>query len=232
MRLDHLIQKSRLVSRRDAKRLLRSEVVLLNGVRVRSGGQLVDLMVDQVTLNGVPLTLNLAPRYYLLYKPAGYVSSHRDDGYPSLFRLLELERASELHIAGRLDADTTGLLLLTDDGDWSHKITHPKSGVEKGYRVTTQQPITAEMIAALEKGVKLHGEEALTLPAKVEQLEEQVIELVITEGRYHQVKRMLAAVGNRVVALHRYQVGNITLEGLNEGEYRPLTVREQEEIVQ
>ena len=130
---------------------------------------------------------------------------------------------ADFHVAGRLDIDTTGLVLITNDGDWSHRITSPKHNKLKTYLVETQEPITEEALEQLRSGVQLHNEKDLTRPAKAEALATYSLRLSISEGKYHQVKRMLAAVGNKVVELHREQIGNIILdENLASGEYREL----------
>src|SRR5699024_5170413 len=140
---------------------------------------------DQIELNGERLIPETSPRYFVLYKPSGYVSSHRDDGHPSLFRLLDEPRVMELHIAGRLDADTTGLTLITDDGDWSHKVAHPNRKINKRYRVTLENPLTEAMIKSLATGVLLRNDPDPTLPATVEKLGDTECYLTISEGRYH-----------------------------------------------
>lgn len=231
MRLDQYLQKSCEISRKEARNLLKRESVTINGERERQGKRVIDPVSDQIELNGERLILETSPRYFVLYKPSGYVSSHRDDGHPSLFRLLDEPRVMELHIAGRLDADTTGLTLITDDGDWSHKVAHPNRKINKRYRVTLENPLTEAMIKSLATGVLLRNDPDPTLPATVEKLSDTECYLTISEGRYHQVKRVMAAVGNLVVALHRDRVGIIDLEGLSVGEYRPLTNDEIEGIL-
>ena len=134
---------------------------------------------------------------------------------------------ADFHIAGRLDIDTTGLVLITNDGDWSHKITSPKKNKFKTYLVETQEPITDDALQQLRDGVQLHNEKDLTRPAIAERLGNYGLRLSISEGKYHQVKRMLAAVDNKVVELHREQIAGIKLgEDLAAGEYRPLTAAE------
>ena len=122
------------------------------------------------------------------------------------------------------------MVLITDDGAWSHRVTHPThrtdEDIEKVYKIELARPMTSEMIDQLETGVALRGDDEITKPAQVALLSEREIELTLTEGRYHQVKRMLAAVGNHVEKLHRSQIGHLTLDGLSEGEYRPLTEAE------
>ena len=163
----------------------------------------------------------------MLNKPQGFVCSHVDDFNPTVFVLFDEVSPEKMHVAGRLDSDTTGLTLLTDDGQWSHRITSPRHVCEKVYFVETADPIVAENIAQFEAGVQLNGEEGLTRPAKLEIVGEREGVLTITEGKYHQVKRMFAAVGNRVVGLHRERVGTLELdEDLELGQYRPLTAEE------
>ncbi|PWD82905.1 pseudouridine synthase [Ignatzschineria cameli] len=229
-RLDQYLQLAMEVSRKEAGKIIRNGWITVNGEEIRARDFKVSES-DQIEIDGEPLIYSSQPRYFMLYKPAGYVSSHRHDGHISLFKLLENERALErLHIAGRLDADTTGMVLITDDGAWSHRVTHPtdraSDDIEKVYEIELARLMSSEMVAQLEAGVELRGDDLITKPAKVEILSEREIRLTLTEGRYHQVKRMLAAVGNHVERLHRSQIGHLTLDGLREGEYRPLTEAE------
>ena len=151
-----------------------------------------------------------------------------DETYPSLLHLIDVDRAFDMHIAGRLDADTTGLVLITDDGRWSHNIISPKKQCEKVYRVWIRNPLKDDTAEKFTAGVQLQGEDSLTRPAKLEKIDEQEVLLTITEGKYHQVKRMFAAVGNKVVGLHREQIGPIKLADLPLGEWRYLTQTEVE----
>jgi 16S rRNA pseudouridine516 synthase len=128
---------------------------------------------------------------------------------------------------GRLDIDATGLVLITDDGDWSHRVTSPRHKVPKSYRVTLENPLSEEAAASLRAGVALRNEPRRCAPAELERLADNVWRVTITEGKYHQVKRMFAAVGNRVLALHRERIGNVALDPeLAPGEHRPLTADE------
>ena len=132
--------------------------------------------------------------------------------------------AHKLHAAGRLDIDTTGLVLMTDDGQWSHRITSPRHHCEKTYLVTLESPVADDTAEQFARGVQLHNEKDLTKPAVLEVITPTQVRLTISEGRYHQVKRMFAAVGNHVVELHRERIGAIKLDDdLEPGEYRPLT---------
>ena len=233
-RLDQFLQLALGISRKEAGKAIRNRWVNVNDTLITQRDFKVTEQ-DKIEVDDEEITYSSRKRYFMLHKPAGYVSSHRHDGHISLFRLLEdNEDVDTLHIAGRLDADTTGMVLITDDGQWSHRIMRPgnhldeESDVAKTYEITLARPMTDEMISALEAGVELRGDDLLTKPAIVERLAEKEIRLTITEGRYHQVKRMLAAVGNHVEDLHRAQIGHLTLDGLAEGEYRALTDEEVE----
>ncbi|OOE71532.1 16S rRNA pseudouridine(516) synthase RsuA [Salinivibrio kushneri] len=225
MRLDKFLCETLGVTRKQAGRVLKSERVTVDGEVIKSGAVKVNEH-EEVAFEGRPLTLS-GPRYFMMHKPAGVVCSHEDAFNPTVFVLLEEVNAEKLHIAGRLDADTTGLLLLTDDGQWSHRITSPKHQCSKTYRVWLVDPISPETAPAFKEGVMLRGEKQPTLPATLEKVGDYEALLTIQEGKYHQVKRMFAAVGNKVDALHRESIGHLVLdEHLEPGEYRPLTDEE------
>lgn len=164
-------------------------------------------------------------RYIMLHKPLNTLSSNVDGDYPSLFRCIDLARAEDLHIVGRLDADTSGLVLLTDDGRWSFEIIRPEKNCPKTYRVTLRDPIASDVKAQFLVGIALQNEDKLTAPAQLEMVTEHEVLLTIIEGRYHQVKRMFAAVGNRVNGLHREKIGELTLD-ITVGDWRFLTAKE------
>ncbi|MEC6822981.1 16S rRNA pseudouridine(516) synthase RsuA [Photobacterium piscicola] len=225
MRLDKFLGTTLGITRREAGKLLRDKMIEVDGEIVRSASFSVG-DDNNVEFNGRPLRLQ-GPRYFMLNKPQGFVCSHVDDFNPTVFVLFDEVSPEKMHVAGRLDSDTTGLTLLTDDGQWSHRITSPRHVCEKVYFVETADPIVAENIAQFEAGVQLNSEKELTRPAKLEIVGEREGVLTITEGKYHQVKRMFAAVGNRVVGLHRERVGAVELdEDLEPGQYRPLTDEE------
>lgn len=225
MRLDFFIAHATGLSRREVKILLaRGEVAVDDDPRPKANLQLQP--GQAVRCRGELLSLP-GQRYLMLHKPAGVVCSTSDRDGTSVLQLLPVELRRDLHIVGRLDADTTGLLLLSSDGQWSHRITSPKSSCSKVYRVTAARPITTQMIEQLRDGVLLRGEDRPTLPAQVEQIDDCCLRLTIEEGRYHQVKRMLAAVGNHVEALHREQIGSLALDpALVPGTHRALTAEE------
>ncbi|MDW3082247.1 pseudouridine synthase, partial [Vibrio sp. 1403] len=145
------------------------------------------------------------PRYIMLYKPADFVCSHEDGYNPTAFVLLDEPKVENLHFAGRLDVDTTGLVLITDDGQWSHRITSPKHKCEKTYRVWLADAIQPDYVEKFAQGIELRNEREATLPAHLEIVNEAENEVLLTivEGKYHQVKRMFAALGNKVELLHR-----------------------------
>ncbi|GAL12949.1 ribosomal small subunit pseudouridine synthase A [Vibrio astriarenae] len=169
----------------------------------------------------------------MLYKPDGFVCSHEDGFNHTAFVLLDEPKMESLHFAGRLDVDTTGLVLITDDGQWSHRITSPKHKCEKVYRVWLADAIGDDYAEKVAQGIELRNETAPTAPAKMEIVNyaENELLLTISEGKYHQVKRMFAALGNKVEQLHREKIGQIELdESLEPGDYRFLTQQEIDSI--
>jgi len=241
MRLDKFICKSTELTRTEAKKMLKSGEVRVNGEIAKNAAMQVHENND-ITIDGQILTAR-GSRYFILHKVVDSICSNVDEVYPSVLNFIEVDKAFDLHIAGRLDADTTGLVLITDDGRWSHNVISPKKQCQKTYRVWLRNEIDDERLSELvdrfDKGLQLQGEDSLTRPAILTRVEEDdlvdeesyrsEVLLTITEGKYHQVKRMFAAVGNRVVGLHREQIGEITLGDLAPGEWRALS---EEEIAQ
>lgn len=210
MRLDKFLCKSTELTRSAA-----TEVLALGEVSVN--GSIVTEARFQVHENNSVLwrgerLIARPSRYIMLHKPLNTLSSNVDGDYPSLFHCIDIERAEDLHIVGRLDADTSGLVLLTDDGRWSFEIIRPDKLCPKTYRVTLRDPIAADVAEKFNVGVQLQNESKLTAPAMLKVINEREVLLTITEGRYHQVKRMFAAVGNRVNGLHREQIGDLQLD--------------------
>ena len=225
MRLDKLLSNASNLTRSQATKAIRQGDVLVDGVVAAKGAMKVTES-NKVTYIGV-LINEPKPRYYMLHKPEGCVSANKDKHSLTVFDYLLVPRRDQLHVVGRLDKDTTGLILATDDGQWSHRMTSPKHKQTKRYRVTLKDPITDAAKKKLEEGLLLDGEKKLTKPSVVKVLEPNVIVLSIHEGRYHQVKRMMLAVDNEVTALHREAIGNIGLDAsLAEGEWRELTAQE------
>ncbi|WP_448917525.1 16S rRNA pseudouridine(516) synthase RsuA [Haemophilus sputorum] len=226
MRLDKFIAEQTGLTRSQAAKALKSGVVSVNEEIEKSGARKVSTE-DAIHYEGELLEWLEGGQYFMLYKPQGYVCSHDDGEYPTVFQFFDYPLMNKLHTAGRLDVDTTGLVLLTDDGQWSHRITSPKHRCEKTYLVTLADPVEAFYAQQLAEGILLRGEKEPCLPAKMEILDDYNVNLTISEGRYHQVKRMFAALGNKVEALHRWRIGNIVLdESLEEGEYRALSDEE------
>ncbi|GAA0545992.1 MULTISPECIES: 16S rRNA pseudouridine(516) synthase RsuA [Rheinheimera] len=221
MRLDKFICDCTGLTRSQAGKVIRQGLVTLNGDKVKQAAlQVKDS--DTVCLDDEELQL-IGLRYFIMHKPDGYVCSTDDPDHPTVFTLMDEPLVERLHTVGRLDLDTTGLVLITDDGQWSHRISSPKHHVAKTYRVWTADPIPASAITQFAEGVMLRNEKTATLPAELEIVADNEALLTIHEGRYHQVKRMFAAIGNKVVQLHREKIGELQLpEDLAEGEYREL----------
>lgn len=231
MRLDKYICEATSLTRSLAKKLLHSGQVSCDGETIKDPKFKVSLQM-QVIVNGQPINV-IGRRYLMLNKPTGVICSTQDEVYPCVLSLLNIEKPDALHIAGRLDVDTTGLVLITDDGKWSHQVTSPRKSCEKRYRVTLAEPIDSSAIEIFASGVQLHGEKDLTKPAKLELLSSCQALLTITEGKYHQVKRMFAAIGNKVIELHRESIGLIELDQtLLAGEWRYLTEQEMMSVTQ
>ena len=225
MRLDYYLAHAEGMSRKEAKVAVSKGQIEVNGQLVKKANHQVSES-DNVLLQGRQLVWQ-QERYYMLHKPADYVCATQDAEHAIVLDLLPNQLHKDLKIVGRLDKDTTGLLLLTTDGQWLHRITSPKHACRKTYLVNLATAISADAVSQLEEGVMLNGESVATLAATVEVLADTCIRLTIEEGKYHQVKRMLAAVGNKVVALHREKIGAVLLdEGLTEGEFRILTPTE------
>ena len=187
-------------------------------------------MDDDIEWAGEPLSVAMGNRYLLLYKPEGFECTLKPKEWPIVTDLIDVPQLGSLRIAGRLDVDTTGALLLSDDGGFLHRVTSPKHHVAKVYELTLADPMTeaqqAFAIQELAKGIMLEDEYDKTKPAELSFSDATHAKLVLTEGKYHQVKRMMGYFGNKVIELHRASIGNITLAGLEKGESRFLTAEE------
>lgn len=222
MRIDKFLAQSTGLSRKEVHRLMHQGKITLDGEEVRNAGLHVKEDAD-ILLDGFPIEAP-RPRYIMLYKPEGFVCANQDGVHPTVLSLIDLPRAEELTICGRLDVDTTGLVLITSEGKWAHRITSPKHKANKRYWVQTTDPIEESSIQHFANGIMLNNELKPTLPAELEIISEHEAIVTLQEGRYHQVKRMFAAVGNKVEALHRLQIGDIVLdEELEPGEWRELS---------
>ena len=224
MRLNAYLARAGVASRRGADELIKAGRVTVNG----EPGRLNTFVQsrDRVRVDGEQVALQRLA-HYLLHKPAGTVTTTRDpQGRPTVVELVpDVPRVVPV---GRLDADTTGALLLTNDGPLAHRLAHPRYGVEKTYLATVEGEPTDEALRALADGVEL--DDGRTAPARVHRLAPNRIELVIHEGRNRQVRRMLDAVGHPVTRLHRSAYAGLTLEGLAPGEWRKLERSEVERL--
>jgi 16S rRNA pseudouridine516 synthase len=226
MRLDKFISQQLEISRAIAGREIRSGKITVNQIVTKQSAYKLQAL-DEVAYVGRVLPQLQGPRYFMLHKPEGYVCATEDPQYPTILYFIDEPLVGKLHAAGRLDIDTTGLVLLTDDGQWSHRITSPRHHCAKIYHVTLAEALTDSVVRQFADGIRLQGEAEALQPAQLVIKGEKLAELTIHEGRYHQVKRMFAAVGNHVVALHRQQIGAIALDpDLQLGEYRALTEQE------
>ena len=230
MRLDKFISKATELSRKDCKKILHAGEVTVNGEVVKDSSLHIDEVSDDIEWAGEPLSVAMGNRYLLLYKPEGFECTLKPKEWPIVTDLIDVPQLGSLRIAGRLDVDTTGALLLSDDGGFLHRVTSPKHHVAKVYELTLADPMTeaqqAFAIQELAKGIMLEDEYDKTKPAELSFSDATHAKLVLTEGKYHQVKRMMGYFGNKVIELHRASIGNITLAGLEKGESRFLTAEE------
>lgn len=228
MRLDKYICECTQLTRSLATQAIRGKRVTVNDVIIKSGSTKISVNKDIVILDSQTLVLHEGFRYYMMHKPPGMVCANTDFDHPIIFDIMYDEPAiNKLHTVGRLDLDTTGFLLITDDGKWSHFITSPKHHKPKTYRAWLAEPLIDTAEKQLEEGIMLRGETDLTQPATLERISNTEVLVTLNEGKYHQVKRMFAALGNHVEGLHREKIGDVSLdEDLGEGEYRELTPEE------
>ncbi|UVO19213.1 pseudouridine synthase [Stutzerimonas stutzeri] len=230
MRLDRYLAGRAQLSRQDVRRLLIEGRARLNGEVIRTPDREVRLF-DRIELDDALLQPGKAARYLMLHKPSGCVSATCDPTHRTVLDLLDEPDKADLHIAGRLDFNTTGLMLLTNDGQWSRRLTQPSSLQGKVYLVDTEDEIDPSCIEAFARGLYFRFENLTTQPALLELLDPRRARLTLHEGRYHQVKRMFGHFRNRVTALHRERMGPVQLDPtLVPGRYRPLTAEEIAQI--
>ena len=230
MRLDKFISKATELSRKESKKILHAGEVTVNDQVTKDVGLHVDIVNDEIMWAGEPLSVATGNRYILLHKPEGFECTLKAKEYPIVTELIAVPELGSLRIAGRLDVDTTGALLMSDDGKWLHRVTSPKHEHAKIYELTLADPMDeaaqANAIAEVAEGILLDGDYEETKPAVLEFIDETHARLTLEQGKYHQVKRMMGYFGNKVVALHRASIGHITLEGLEKGDSRFLTSEE------
>jgi 16S rRNA pseudouridine516 synthase len=232
MELYRLLQQQGFGSRKECRKLIEYGLVVLNGETEYDWRRDVQRQaIQSLYIDDTPWALLPEPFYLLLHKPAGYETSHKPLHHPSVYRLLPPQMVNlGVSAVGRLDVDTTGLLLFSTDGQFVHALTSPKKDVPKHYRVTTKHPVSAELLARLREGVLLHDEQETLAADSAEQVGEYLLDMAITQGKYHQVKRMVAAAGNRVEQLHRLALGSLALGDLPEGQWRLLSDEERTQL--
>lgn len=257
IRIDKFLAEMSVGTRSEVKKMIRAGRITVNDEEVKRPEQKVDPDSDIVSVDG-NLVIYSQYEYFMLNKPAGYVSATKDDEHMTVLELISEKSRNDLFPVGRLDIDTEGLLLITNDGEISHKLLSPKSHVDKTYFLLTKGRVTEDDVDLLEKGIDI-GDEKPTLPANVSDIsvvkwddiksyhdnilsskefdtedktgEFSSLYLTIHEGRYHQVKRMMAKVGKPVLYLKRVTMGTLKLDGkLSVGDYRKLTEKEVEDL--
>lgn len=226
MRLDRFLTKLPCYNRQQVRLLLVQRRVLVDGLATADPLHEVREF-SRVEVDGQLLQAGRPTRYLMLHKPAGYVSATSDPQHRTVLELLPQALRDDLHIAGRLDYNTTGLMLLTNDGQWSRRLTQPRTKLPKVYRVHTEDEIAAHYVDTFREGLYFAFEDLTTLPAQLDILAPREARLAIVEGRYHQVKRMFGHFQNKVVGLHRESMGPISLDPqLAPGEFRALSPEE------
>ncbi len=229
VRLQKVLAGAGLGSRRACEEIIAAGRVTVDGEVVRELGLRVDPTAAVIHVDGLRVQLDDSLVTLALNKPVGVVSTMDDDrGRPSLAQYVA-DRPERLFHVGRLDADTSGLILLTNDGELANRLTHPRYGVEKTYRVkVVKPPVKPDALERLRSGVEL--DDGMTAPAKVRRVKADTIEITIREGRNRQVRRMIEAVGGNVTRLVRTRIGPLRLDDLEPGEWRELTPREVDQL--
>lgn len=223
-RLDKFLCDKNIGTRSQVKVLIQKGQVSVNGEIIKKPETKVEES-DVICCQNTVLT-NEEYSYYMFHKPAGIITATEDNFQKTVLDYFKEEPCKNLYPVGRLDKDTEGLLLITNDGELGHRLLSPRHHIEKTYFVKLECDIHESDIKQLEEGVDI-GEKRMTLPAKIEVLDEKTVHITITEGKFHQVKRMFEAVNNKVVYLKRISMGNMKLdEALSLGEYRRLTEEE------
>jgi len=228
-RLDRFLNKSCAINSKNIRLMLAQQRIKVDGMVICNMGHIVHKF-SHIEIDNKTVQRHEAV-YFMQHKPVGVVCATKDNQHTTVLDLFEHPLKSELHIVGRLDLNTSGLVLLTNDSRWSERLMSPKHKVPKRYRVMLANPIDASYIEAFEKGMYFEYEDITTLPAKLSILSTYQADVELLEGKYHQIKRMFGRFNNPVVHLHRYAVGNLWLDkSLNEGEIRALLASEVEGV--
>lgn len=224
-RIDKIIGAQTEYSRKDVKKLVLQKRVKLNGELVLKSDIKIDETNDIITIDGNEINV-VKNVYLILNKPAGYISATEDKSQKTVLDLIDEKYSHrELFPAGRLDKDTTGMMIITDDGVFAHNILAPKKHISKTYEVEIDIPVTKDMVKGFENGVELN--DGVCKKASLEITGEYTAIVILTEGRYHQIKRMFGCFGAKVTKLHRVAMGGLKLpKNLNEGESRELLKEE------
>lgn len=228
-RIDKIIASQTDYSRKEVKKLILQKRVLVNGELICKSDIKVDDKNDKIEIDGIKVNVK-EHIYLILHKPKGYISATKDRKIPTILDLVPKEYLHRnLFPAGRLDRDTTGLMLITDDGEFAHNILAPKKHIKKVYKVEIDIPINEIMINEFKNGVNLN--DGICKTATLEKIDNKIAKVTLTEGRYHQIKRMFGCFGAKVVNLERIAMGNLLLPNdLKIGECRELTRSELEKI--
>ncbi len=230
MRLDKFVSHSCQLTRKEAQKKIKLGLVSVAGKVVNQIAYQI-AADDDIKVENQEAAL-VQHGYWMLNKPTGFICANSDPHHRTVFDLFDKNikgkyQKKTLQIAGRLDIDTTGLVLITSDGQWNHCVTSPNNQCPKSYRVELEKPLNSHDKNILESGIQLAGEKKVTQPAELESLHSNIWNLTIYEGKFHQVKRMFTAVNNRVLNLHRFKIGELTLDSaLEPSAYRPLTEAE------
>jgi 16S rRNA pseudouridine516 synthase len=223
LNLEKLLHSQGIASRKDCFRMIRKGRICVDGSIEKNASLLVDPMQQEVQVDGEVLAFQ-SKILLAINKPSGVECTKESKEYRSIFAWFPEQWVRRgLQCCGRLDADSEGLVLFTDDGNWNHSISHPNKGLIKKYRVRLKHPFSVEQKERLLAGVELRNEKGIYIAGNLEELSENEIAFTITTGIYHQVKRMVAAAGNRVEYLERYAIGPVELsEDWERGQYRML----------
>lgn len=228
-RLDRFISKALQIKRSEVRPMLAAGRILVDGQVATSINQVVHTF-SHICLDGEDLLHNTS-QYLMMNKPTGVVSATKDAQHKTVIDLIGREQGAGLHIAGRLDFNSSGLLLLTNDGHWSRRLSAPEQRVSKAYRVTLEDVIEPHYVEAFAEGMYFAFEDLTTRPARLRILGEHLAEVYLTEGRYHQVKRMFGRFDNQVTSLHRFAIGGLHLdEALLPGQSRALSADELTQV--
>jgi 16S rRNA pseudouridine516 synthase len=228
-RLDRFISQKKQIKKKDIRLILAQKRVIVNGKTAMDTQQIIGPFCH-ISLDGEVLQRQQA-FYLMLYKPVGYISATHDDKQQTIFDLINQTDYPNLHMVGRLDLNTSGLILLTNDSKWSRAICSPKTGIKKHYLVGLENKLTTDYIDAFANGMFFNYENKTTQPALLEIIDDRLAQVSLSEGMYHQVKRMFGRFRNPVLSLHRYRIGPINLcPKLIPGQYRELTIKEQQDL--